>query len=42
MAGFGFVPVNENELPETIRDRYAWAMGEMEGADVSPMKRSHR
>ena len=37
---FGFVTVNEKELPPSIRERYAWAMGEMEGADVSPMKRS--
>jgi len=37
---FGFVPVNEKELPQSIRDRYAWAKGEMEGADVCPMKRS--
>jgi signal transduction histidine kinase len=37
---FGFVPIEEKELPPSIRERYAWAMGEMEGADVSPMKRS--
>lgn len=36
---FGFIPVAESELPATIRERYAWAQGEMEGADVSPMKR---
>jgi signal transduction histidine kinase/predicted GNAT family acetyltransferase len=36
---FGFVPIRESELPVTIRERYAWAQGEMEGADVSPMKR---
>ena len=39
-ARFGFVPVNEKELPQSIRDRYAWAKGDMDGADVCPMKRS--
>jgi signal transduction histidine kinase/predicted GNAT family acetyltransferase len=37
---FGFVTVAESELPPSIRERYAWADGEMEGANVSPMKRS--
>lgn len=37
---FGFVTIAESELPPTIRERYAWAEGEMEGADVAPMKRS--
>ena len=36
---FGFVPIGEGDLPPTIRERYAWAQGEMDGADVSPMKR---
>jgi PAS domain S-box-containing protein len=36
---FGFVPIDEKELPPTIRERYAWAGGEMEGADVCPMRR---
>ena len=36
---FGFVPVPEGELPVTVRERYSWAMGEMEGAEVCPMKR---
>jgi len=36
---YGFVPVGEIELPESIRERYAWAQGEMEGANVLPMKR---
>jgi len=39
---FGFVTIAESELPSTIRERYAWAQGEMEGANVSPMKRSPR
>jgi len=36
---FGFVTIAESELPPSIRERYAWAEGEMEGASVSPMKR---
>jgi PAS domain S-box-containing protein len=36
---YRFIPIEENELPPTIRERYAWAQGEMEGADVCPMKR---
>jgi signal transduction histidine kinase len=36
---FGFEPIDEAELPQTIRDRFAWAGGEMEGANVKPMKR---
>ncbi|MDD1695157.1 MAG: GNAT family N-acetyltransferase [Methanoregula sp.] len=36
---FGFVPIPETELPMTVRERYSWAMGEMEGAEVCPMKR---
>jgi signal transduction histidine kinase len=39
-SGFGFVIITEGELPPTIRERYAWAQGQMEGAGVSPMKRS--
>ena len=35
----GFVPVRENELPPTIRERYLWAMGELNGANVLPMMR---
>jgi PAS domain S-box-containing protein len=37
---FGFVTITESKLPPSIRERYAWAEGEMEGANVSPMKRS--
>lgn len=36
---FGFVPIEEKDLPPSIRDRYAWAGGELEGADVCPMRR---
>lgn len=36
---FGFIPIKEKDLPPSIRDRYAWANGNLEGADVCPMKR---
>jgi nucleotide-binding universal stress UspA family protein len=36
---FGFVPIPEEDLPLTTRQRYLWAKGEMEGAEVCPMKR---
>ncbi len=39
-AHYGFVPIPEEELPPTIRARYAWAQGEMEGANVAPMMRN--
>lgn len=35
----GFTPIPEKELPPTIRERYAWAIGDMGGSDVCPMKR---
>ncbi|MCX6694313.1 MAG: N-acetyltransferase [Methanomicrobiales archaeon] len=38
-GNYGFVPIDEKELPPTIRERYAWAGGQMEGANVCPMKR---
>jgi signal transduction histidine kinase len=38
-GSYGFVPIPESELPPTILQRYAWAQGEMEGANVLPMKR---
>ena len=38
-GSLGFVPILEKELPPTIRERYAWAMGELTGANVCPMKR---
>ncbi len=38
-SSFGFVPIRERDLPATIRERYAWAMGDMDAADVCPMKR---
>ncbi|OPX65322.1 MULTISPECIES: GNAT family N-acetyltransferase [unclassified Methanoregula] len=38
-GAYGFVPINEKELPQSIRERFAWAQGEMEGANVDPMMR---
>jgi nucleotide-binding universal stress UspA family protein len=35
----GFEPIPEKELPLTVRERYSWALGEMEDAGVTPMKR---
>lgn len=39
-GSYGFVPIDEKELPQTIRERFAWAQGEMEGANVLPMMRN--
>lgn len=39
-AKYGFGPIPENELPPTIRERYVWAAGNMEGAKVQPMRRN--
>jgi len=36
---YGFEPVGERDLPPSIRKRYSWAGGNMEGADVQPMLR---
>lgn len=36
---FGFVPVPETVLPPAIRERYTWATGNLEGAEVIPMHR---
>jgi len=36
---YGFIPIPENDLPPSIQERYAWAGGQMEGANVTPMKR---
>ena len=38
-AGFGFVSIPERDLPPGIRERYTWAAGNMEGAEVRPMFR---
>ena len=36
---FGFEPILESELPATIRERYAFAMGDLYVARVQPMRR---
>jgi len=36
---FGFIPIGESELPPTIRARFEFALGEMEGSNVHPMRR---
>lgn len=36
---YGFISIPESDLPPTIRARYAFALGEMEGANVQPMYR---
>jgi GNAT superfamily N-acetyltransferase len=38
-AEFGFVAIGERDLPWAIRERYVWAAGNLEGADVQPMVR---
>ncbi|NLA99827.1 MAG: GNAT family N-acetyltransferase [Methanomicrobiales archaeon] len=38
-AGFGFISIPERNLPSGIRERYTWAAGNMEGAEVRPMFR---
>jgi PAS domain-containing protein/GNAT superfamily N-acetyltransferase len=35
----GFEPIPERGLPQTIRERYVWAAGNLEGAEVQPMRR---
>ena len=37
---FGFVPISEHELPQSIRDRFNFAGGNLEGTNVQPMQRS--
>jgi PAS domain S-box-containing protein len=39
LAGFGFEPIPESGLPLAIQERYRWASGNMEGAEVQPMRR---
>lgn len=37
---FGFVPIHEDKLPKTIRERFLFCFGEMEGCNVCPMTRA--
>jgi len=36
---FGFEKIPEDDLPSTIKERFAFAMGEMQGSNVQPMMR---
>jgi len=36
---FGFIAIKEHELPASIRDRFSFAEGDLEGANVQPMYR---
>jgi predicted GNAT family N-acyltransferase len=38
-ATFGFEPIPEKDLPAGVRERYTWAGGQLEGAEVRPMQR---
>jgi len=38
-GSMGFYPIPEPELPKTIRDRFGFVMGNLQGIDVCPMKR---
>ncbi|MCM2465248.1 GNAT family N-acetyltransferase [Methanoculleus oceani] len=38
-AGFGFISIPERDLPSGTRERYTWAAGNLEGAEVRPMRR---
>ncbi len=38
-AAVGFAPIPEAELPPAVRERYAWAAGDMKAAGVTPMRR---
>jgi N-acetylglutamate synthase-like GNAT family acetyltransferase len=35
----GWVPIPEEELPQSIRERFIFCFGEMQGCNVCPMKR---
>ncbi len=36
---YGFEEIDEKELPSTIKDRFTFALGELEGINVAPMRR---
>ena len=39
---FGFVPIHEDLLPRTIKERFLFCFGEMAGCNVCPMTRAAR
>jgi len=38
-TSFGWHPIPEDQLPKSIKDRFIFCSGEMEGCNVCPMKR---
>ena len=38
-GSFGFTPITEQELPDGIRARFDFAVGNLEGANAAPMRR---
>ncbi|UUX92615.1 GNAT family N-acetyltransferase [Methanoplanus endosymbiosus] len=38
---YGFYEISEKELPEGVRERYTWAVGNLGGVGVVPMIRTH-
>jgi N-acetylglutamate synthase-like GNAT family acetyltransferase len=36
---FGFTPVPEEHLPRSIRERFIFCVGEMQGCNICPMVR---
>jgi N-acetylglutamate synthase-like GNAT family acetyltransferase len=38
-SSFGFTPIPEQELPESIRARFDFAGGNLKGANATPMRR---
>jgi len=38
-ARFGFEPIPESSLPQSVQERYRWASGNLDGAEVLPMRR---
>ncbi len=38
-TAFGFIPISEGELPQTIRERLVFCLGEMEACNARPMRR---
>jgi nucleotide-binding universal stress UspA family protein/GNAT superfamily N-acetyltransferase len=41
-GSFGFRKIGEDELPRSIRERFNFAKGDLEGANVVPMRRAAR
>ena len=37
---FGFIPIDEHDLPRSIMERFSFAEGDLEGTNVQPMRRT--